>query len=388
MLKKFAVAGLCLAGLVIAQTGSVEMNCVIDDAGEVWVNGQQVVRPKKVGDPLADTTSFMIPIQQGRNAVAIKCHDGGWTGGICTSIDLVPIGTIDTVRSDAIDYRCADVRAVTTGTGADLSTVGYNAAGWIAPGDYGYLADDTGGNPKPFFERMGLEGANLFFHKAKWLWTPPTIYIRKQFTAGAATGNVYIRGNGFTYTLYLNGTQISQGLTEYTLDAALTSINGRALNNGAANVIAIQATCVDSVDFAFIKASCQWSSSGFARSDSTWKYSWSGPSGWNNVGFDDASWVPCGHKTAYDGKTDQLTSASWIWATDMWFRSEFDVPVVPVARRAAAVTNASVLGTQYFTLSGKRIADRAVNSMNGKMIVERTMMSNGQTVSRMVQAGK
>lgn len=394
MLKKLALCVVGLAGLTMAQTATVEMNCVIDDTGEIWLNGQQIIRPKKAPDStgaVLDTTSFPVTITQGENAIAIMVHDGGWTGGMTASIDysVYSPSAPDTLVSDGT-WKCMD-RALVSQTGAQISSPTFDVSTWHASGDYGYLADDTGGHPKPFFARMGYEGANLFYHKAKWMWTPTKIFIRKSFTPAAATGSAMIRGNGFTFKMYLNGALVGEKATEQDYEDPLNRWDGRALNNGAENVVAIEAVCVDDIDFAFIKAAVQWSSTGAVRSDATWKYSWTETAGWNNTGFNDAGWVNLGDKVAYDAKTDALTAAKWIWATDLWFYKKFTVSSIGTIKMPGLTlsSKANVVRTQYFTLAGQQVSEKALSGLrSGTMVIQRNTLSNGTVRSSMVTVGR
>jgi hypothetical protein len=381
------VVVLLLCASVFAQ--NAELNCVIDDRGTIWLNGEQVIMPKKqeAGQEANDTTSGPITLIEGDNVLAVFDHDGGWTGGMCASIDLSVVGVADTVISDD-SWVCMDSLAIAATTGAQISVTGYDASSWVPAGDYGVLAGPNGENPKPFFERKGFEPFNLWSHGAIWLWTPKTIYIRKSFQAAGQTAAAMIRGNGFTYRLYVNGTEVgSQTMIPQWKSDPLDRYDGVTLNNGE-NVVAIEATCYDSIDFAFIKAAVQWGPSDVVYTDNTWKYAWASSGGWNSTGFSDASWVDIGVKTAYDGTTDALTPASWIWATDLWFRKVFNVPSIGTRNELAsrAITASKVVSTQYFTLLGERIPQKAMRALRpNAVVIERSLLSDGSSVAKMIE---
>lgn len=370
-------------GLAFGQ--NAELNCVIDDDGKIFLNGEEVIPPKKVGDPENDTTAMPVTVVEGRNVLGIYCHDGGFTGGIIASIDLNAVGTDDTVRTDAT-WKCTDGEPTDPSWYTDPD---FDESAWRLTGEYGPLADDTGGNAKPFFERTGLEPANLWYHKALWLWTPKTCYIRKTFTSDMTTGAVMLRGNGVTYKVYLNGSLVGEQTdVPINREDPLVRWDNQTLNDGE-NVIAIEAVCLDSIHFAWFKAGVQWSASGKALTDGTWKYSWDEASGWNNTGFSDDAWLNIGTKNAYDPNTDPLSGANWIWPTDMSFRLVFDVPTVAVAGRptALAPVSASVVGYEYYTLQGQRIPAHALQRVPASaVLLERALLSNGKSTTRTLRA--
>jgi hypothetical protein len=373
-----------LAWLASAQ--NAELNCKIDDYGKIYLNGQQVVAPKKVGQPTADTTSMPITIVQGRNVLGIYCHDGGFTGGLIASIDLNAVGVPETIRTDAT-WKCTDGEPSTANWYTDPD---FNDAAWRLAGEYGPLADDTGGNPKPFFERTGLEPFNLFMHRALWLWTPKPCYFRRSFTHTGTAVSVMLRGNGIQYKVYMNGTLVGQEATTIDRNVPLARWDNVATRNGE-NVIAIEAVCDDSIHFAWFKAGAQWSSTGKVLTDNTWKYSWDAPSGWRDPGFDDVSWVNTGTKSAYDPSSDPLTPASWIWPTDMSFRLVFDVPVVGVRNETRAMRAVGRVRTgnvsQYYTLRGELLPAVCATKVRG-VLVEKSVLPDRHTVTRTVSAAK
>ena len=223
------------------QEGIARINFVGDDTGYCWVNGTQVsVDSNWVG---------YAPIHVGKNVMAFWVWDHCWTGGFCASIDAE--NGVDTPHTDA-STKCIDYPV--QGGNAWMTDTNYDDSHWQTAGDYGALADDTGGNPKRVFENNGMKVAQLFYDRAHWIWTPKRILMRKQFTSNQTSGTVYLRGNGCIYTLYVNGQQrlqstsvIRWGSTGTPLAQASTT-----LNNGT-NVVAIDATCLDSIDFAWVK---------------------------------------------------------------------------------------------------------------------------------------
>lgn len=389
VLAMFVVCG-------VAAAQNVNMNCHIDNEGEIWLNGVQYqplprTDPEKAGQ---DSTVVVVPVQQGTNVLAIRCIDHGWTAGFAASLDLNEVGTSDTVRSDGT-WKCTGHRSGLVGS--DISTSSYDISTWLQAGDYGLLIDTT----RDFYHRwaikLGQEVQNLYYDQARWVWGPKTVYIRKVFTPDAATGRVLIRGNGYTHKAYLNGALVGENDTEAE-HAAAPWIADVTLNAGVENVIAIEATCVDSVDMAWFKAAViRNETHSYVLSDSTWKYLCvdqpsSLPDGWNATGFDDASWLTVGAFDFYDGKTDPLKADGcyWIWPNDFWFRTTFEAPVVGTLRiTKARRPNMTPATAEYFNLRGQRVqANAATQLRTNGVLIQRADMSNGQTVNKVMQLAK
>lgn len=370
----------CLTCVLSAQ--NAELNAVLDDGGEIYLNGEQVTMPPRLLDTArGDTIAAPVTVRPGTNVLALHCRDGGWTGGFCASIDLNSVGVAETLITDA-SWMSTHIMPATD----DWKDSTFDETGWIPAGDYGVLADDTGGNPKPFFERSGLEPYNLWSHKTHWLWTPNPVYIRKSFTrSGAGNGSVMVRGNGFSFRMYLNGQLVGEKATEQDYSDPLNRFDNVAMLDGE-NVVAIEASCVDSIDFAFLKANVQWGPQDYVYSDTTWTFSYELQSGWNDVGFDDAGWAHIGMKTQYDGTTDAVTAADWIWATDMWVRKEFVLPAelfVSSPGPGRVTTRSAPAVVNYYTLQGKRVDRQTLRTATGA-IVERRIMADGTVQIRRV----
>jgi hypothetical protein len=373
MFSRSALLCTAIAALAFAQT--VDMHFVPDDVGEVWLNGQRVIPPHLAYDTTQDTTTFPAPLRWGDNALAIRCMDWGWTAGFAVSMDLATVGCPDTVRSDTVSFSCLDREAVSA-TGAEISTVGFDASGWIAPGDYGAAGYDSASVP-PFVNPRDLPAAawQLRYQGARWLWGPHTIYIRKSLTAGDSVGAVLLRGEGFTFEVYLNGVLVGHRDTQQHIYDSLEHWEGLALHRDAENVVAIKATCVDAIDGAFMKAGLRWTTFYDAQvlSDTTWRYAWSLSPGWNDTGFIDSNWVQAGAKRAYDRLTDALRNATWIWATDMWFRTEFNLPTAGVMHGPGerSTVRARSPASFWYTLAGQRVpAVLSLRHPAGVVVVE------------------
>jgi len=378
MFRGLAAFVMLACATAFGQGGTAQINFVGDDTGYVWVNGQQItVDTNWVG---------YAPVHPGKNVLAFWVWDHCWTGGFCASLDFG--NGIDTPHTDAT-VRCTDY-PVAGGTGW-LSDTNYDDSQWQLAGDYGALADDTGGNAKRLFLNTGIKVAQLWDDKAHWIWGPKRVFFRKSFTAAAAASNatVFLKGNGFSYNVFLNGTQILTSATRIVWGTGSVSVAGRSVRAGE-NVIAIDATCLDSVDFAWIK--CGIRGPVTVNSDTSWRMAYTEQTGWNNYGFSASTWRAAGIKNCqYDGVTDALTSVQGIWSTDMAFRMVFEVkgPVQAAQPKAAAALVAkSVVRTEYYSLSGKLIPAAMVNALRANtVVVERSILSNGTSVSRTMRSG-
>ena len=84
--------------------------------------------------------------------------------------------------------------------------------------------------------------------------------------------------------------------------------------------------------------------------------------GWTDAGFDDSSWPNTGAPSGYDGQTDPLSSASWIWPTVVYMRTTFDLPAVAAKsaiERIGSVASGSRAAGEYYSLHGQRLGGRA-----------------------------
>ncbi len=393
---KVMLGVLLACGVAAAQ--NVYMNYARYDRTEIWLNGQQYYPLQYINPPgdKLDSSVVVVPIQQGTNTLAIWVQNGGWTGGFCASLDLNEVGTDAIVRSDST-WRCMDdtprMGASPELDGSLLSTASYDASNWMEPGDFGTLADDTGGNPLIWFQRAGLGARYLFEDKAHWLWHPKTTYMRKTFTPDISSGNLLIRGNGYTYKLYVNGQLVGERDTEISRGDAADVYQAVSLNVGVENVIAVEGTCVDSVHMSFMKVGIATSRTTAAfGTDSTWRYSWTNPDGWNNAGYDDSSWKTPGQMDGiYEGKTDPLTSdAHFIWPNSLWFRKTFEAPTVGTLRITQARRPAvAPMNADYFDLRGRRLRGTTPTLLktNG-VVIRRASGSDVEQVDRVLRLVK
>jgi hypothetical protein len=362
-------------------TGTARINFVADDAGLMWVNGNPVT---------VDTATWIgsIPIRQGKNVFAAYVWDSCWTGGFCASIDAA--NGVDTPATDGT-WKCTDFPVAGGGTAWQTDT-NFDDASWFSAGDYGVLADSLGNNAKRLFTNNGLKVAQMYYDHAHWVWGPKHVYFRKSFNVAAAsnTATVFLKGNGFTYNVYLNGTQIMQSNTMLHWGSASVQLAGQAVRAGE-NVLAVEGVVVDSIDFAWFKSGIRGAAT--VSTDTSWRMTYTQQAGWNTFGFDASTWRNAGYKDCqYDGVTDAMSAVKAIWSTRMAFRTVFTIRgglgTAPQAKVMPAA-GLKVLRTEYYNLRGERLSAAQMGMLkSNSMVVERQFISNGSSVSRTIGAGK
>jgi hypothetical protein len=384
------VCAATVAGMMHASgfAQNAELNCYTDNDGFIYLNGEQVIMPKKESNPEKDTSAGPITLRQGKNVIGVTVIDRGFQAGLVASIDLSSVGVDDTLRSDG-SWSCI------SGVPDDpawYTDTAFAEDGWRPAGDYGPLADENGENAKLFFTNSGLEPATLYYHKAHWLWGPKVWYMRRSFEHAGGSGSVMLRGHGFAYKLYLNGELLGEQATKYDRADDLTSWSATLLEGE--NVIAIEVTCLDSVRFSWAKAGVLLGPRPDSKvlTDSTWKYSWDNPGGWNDVGFDDASWHDVGHMDCYDGKSDALNvpGCNYVAPSVLSFRKVFDVDATITVRPAAQVRAAALraVPTQWYSLTGRKISKGQVKGAAMGVIVEAAPGRNSAARLNVGQVGR
>jgi hypothetical protein len=334
-----------------------------------------------------------VPIQAGANALAILVRNRCWASGFCASLDLNEIGVDDTVRSEEATWACKDRSAGMLGS--EVSTAGYDESTWMPPGDYGLLVKEDNTDPKHWFTRYGIDVQYLYYDRVHWLWHPKTVYMRKSFTTSESSADLLFRGNGYAYKVYVNGVLVKDSLRAhgdvYNKGVIVRDV---ALNADAENVIAVEGTTIDSLNFSFMKAGLVAGGSVIEGSgtDSTWRHSWSKPAGWNDVGFDDSDWlIPLNHRCVYEGVTDPLTrTCDYIWPGSFWFRTEFSTDAVGQLRIVARTRPAAApLRPEYFNLLGRRAQPNTLRPLgNNAMVIERTKLFENEAVRKVLRLGR
>lgn len=376
---------LCALATARLHAMQVELNIRADDMPlAVYVNEQSYTLAKchEVGNESKDTTSVMVDIEPGVNTIAVQVRNKGWMGGLCATI-LLPSG--DTVRTDGSwKYTYATQPQ-------DWYTAGFDDSPWANAQVISDVEDFIG------FPKSGVAWANLWYHGGKFIWATHTKYFRKTFTADGGSGDFGIRGSGFIYTAYLNGTQVGSSSSFDAIDGIRTlskPADTYTLNyvNGQ-NVFALEVTeqIHGSSASQALNAMLKCVAAGKFRSDGNWKVADNAPSGWHSVDFDDSEWASSGTVEGYDPLQDSYSGGMWMWVNDLYFRTQFtwDGTVgtpAPRAARSSSPPQAAVAATEYYTLTGARIAPGARRGRAHAMIIRRTSFVNGQAVTDCVHA--
>lgn len=345
-----------VAGLVFSAAAyNAVLNLWTDDNGTAYLNGEEIPIPKRT-DPehsKSDTVSVPISLAGGTNVLAVRVRNHGWGGGMCASIDLNPVGRPDTMRSDA-GWKATHVPQEDD----SWLSASFDDSEWYDAGDFGPLADDTGGNPMNVFLKQGTAMAPLFYHGAHWIYVPRTCYHRTTFEAPGGTAAALIRGNNFTHKMWINGKLVGESDEIYNKDQPATRYSVE-LNEGA-NVVAVAATDMVGNDV-ILKCGVRWSQTGMAMSDETWKASFDTAAGWTGLDFDDSDWPATGAVGGFDNLGgDALTEAKWIWPNTICLRTTFDLPALGAQEFGATLGAFPERGMRAdqvvrYTLQGKRL---------------------------------
>ncbi|GLW27600.1 family 78 glycoside hydrolase catalytic domain [Actinoplanes regularis] len=177
---------------------------------------------------------------------------------------------------------------------------------------------DAQGRPSPWSADAtfdtGLRGSwpaafigvpnTLSLSGASWIWHPEgdpatsvpagTRYFRRAFTAASATTATLVVTGDDTADVWLNGASVSgsRRVTDSWKRATTVTVRVPA----GANTIAVAATNM-SAGPAGVVAKL----GSILVTDGSWKSAPTGPSGWEQPGFDDSSWVPVHVTAAYGG---------------------------------------------------------------------------------------
>jgi hypothetical protein len=222
---------------------------------------------------------------------------------------------------------------------------------------------------------------NMYYQKARWILGGSKTYFRKNYNSTTAKSvQLGIRGNNFSYVIYVNGTQVGAGSefadcsTSPDANCLRTAVKWFTGNFVAGNnCVAIELTDAASAGngvlckFQFNPTSGYGTVSKPVGLDTTWKC-WTTPTtGWNTVGFNDAGWANPDTINAYDVLAQKV---SWVYPGTFWYRHKFTskdatsirlaAPVRPVDMSRAKLESFTLLGRKAPAASTLRIGANAV----------------------------
>lgn len=387
-----------LATLLSAQT--VELNARLDDGGEIYLNGEQVVMPKRteVGKEDKDTTVATVNVEQGTNTLAFKVVNGAWGGQLFASM-ILPSG--DTVRTDET------WKSTLLPVPDNWNATDFDAAKWDGVSDLGNI------ETAPGFENSGTAWANLYYHGARRIWGLPKVHFRREFQSDGGSAVFKIRGNGFTHTVYLNGREIGSGSEFGQCDDGTDCSDYRACR--CLDVPVVEYTCNTTAGtnvVAVVAEDVRLNGNGplmkcaLFHSDNK-KREASGPGwnvhskeidGWLEAGLDVSGWGESGIVDAYDRSADQgdgLGTVMWMWPTTVYFRKSFewDGSVDPnvsmgtrAQRKSPRFASEAIVRTELYTLNGMRISTSGTRlRCLPKMLIEKRIYAKGGAQTRLVR---
>lgn len=371
MVRRMVLVAAIAAATAVAQNAT--LNVVADDSATVYLNGSLVTMPARGG-------AVPVTIAQGQNTLAIAVRDISYGAGLAASIDLTTCGTADTVITDS-------TWKVSMASPTGWETAAFDASAWHSAGSYGPIAKNA-----TDFTRVNLDSVayakTIFNHGGQWLWTPPKVYFRKVFDRAAAVTNASagIIGHGFAYKIYVNGALVGSQDTAQVSSQSVDIYPGVALAAGL-NVIAVEATCLDSIQMAYFKAGLFQGPTRFVLPDTTWRCSFDTTAGWAALAYaDTATWSFVKNKEGL-GIGGPFGSAKYIWPCQLYFRTTFNAPVAGVSKPVAGVlSNGSVVAREYYTLQGQRITEAAARNAAGAMVIERATLNNGSAATQLRQS--
>jgi hypothetical protein len=245
--------------------------------------------------------SYNLPIQTGKNVVAIKGIDAGWIGALLAELQLSGqrIGS-------AVNWK------VSVNAPANWADVNFDDSGWANATEYGSYGVGPWGT--------GVSGMAVDT-PARWIWSSnndadDVVYVRYSFTVTPPGSNlvaIVTADNGFDF--YFNGIYRGSGA-----DWSQAQTYNLQMQTGQ-NVVAIR--CTDAGWIAGLLAELQVSGQRIGSSAS-WKVSLTAPANWADVNFNDSGWAnateygpyglwPWG--TSVSGMPLD-TPAKWIWSSN------------------------------------------------------------------------
>lgn len=341
-----------------------ELNIFGDDVLEVYLNGVSV--------EMAGQKSKPVSLVQGQNVIACKLTNLAWGGGLIGAM-LLPGG--DTLHTDGtwkLSYRQP---------GAGWTDLQYDDTDWTTPHQFGSV------DVWPGFERWGTSAVNFYHWNAQWICGATKTYMRKEIDVPSGTRELRLKGNNFTYKVWVNGTMVGEGGPFTSTEQPSQAVNFTGTGSTMCIGLEIADAAADG-NGVLIKAILNTTSNPSTTDmlDTTWTCWFDEQSGWSTMGFNDDHWVHPTVIKAYDPKP--LGKCEFIYPGEFWFRKVFTsgaagiVQVPRFNRREHTVTS-----VELYTIDGRRMdaatAQRRLGRMPNALILRKARYKDGTaTVSR------
>jgi hypothetical protein len=342
-----------------------KLNVKGDDNVDVWLNGIQISNVD------AGTVKRMVAVHQGNNIIACRVINLAWGGGLLGSMMLPGGDTLHTDGTWKVTYKNPT---------ADPSWVqyAYDDSKW------GQAKDIGPANLWPGFAGWGGTAVDMFYQGAHWILGATHTYFRKNITVTTATsGNVYVRGNNFTYRIYIDGSLAKQGSEFGSCTGgcftAPTSTTPYSFAANSTHCIAYDITDASSDGNGVLMKAGYTHPQGVPM-DTTWLCSDTAPTGWNTAAFaDTASWSHPDTISAYDAGGGV---GKFVYPGHFYFRKQFTSQggTQALVDLVKLLLHDRVVSVKYFTLQGREFRGdvRRLAASAKTMLIKRTVYRGGR----------
>ncbi|KAF7305158.1 hypothetical protein MKEN_01231000 [Mycena kentingensis (nom. inval.)] len=263
-----------------------------DNSLTLFVNGGQI----GTGDDFRFAELFCVALRPCQNVFAVTATNGGGPAGLIATIQVVySDGTTSTLVTDTT-WRYA------LGVPANYQQLTIDDNAWPAAIAQGKVPMAPWGQPT-----IPTTPPTLTLTKSSWIWTnevsggnapPGSRAFRRTYVPPTGTtpssARIAIAADN-AYSLWVNGVFVGSGSSFSVADTYTVPLSSAV---GASVVFAVQATNTLTVvnpagliaAIEIFSAECNCTSGAFITTDGSWKYSVGVPSGFQDPGFNDASW--------------------------------------------------------------------------------------------------
>jgi glucuronoarabinoxylan endo-1,4-beta-xylanase len=346
-----------------------QLNVRGDDVLDLWLNGVKI----------ANVTAGIIKRQVAvkalpdTNIIACRVINQAWGGGLLAGMFLPSMA--DTLKTDGT-WKMVYKNPTTDPNWINL---GYDDSKW------GYAKDIGPVTIWPGFASWGSDAVNLYAQNAHWILGASHTYFRKVITMGAQAGSgVYVRGNNFTYKIYVDGNLLKQGAEFSSCTGGCftvpTSTAAISMSAGSTHCISFDITDASSDgNGVLMKAGYTRSGAAGVPMDTTWWCSDSAWAGWNTVAYTDTTnWSHPDTIAAYDAGGGV---GKFIYPGHFYFRKKFTSGQATqmLAEIQKLMQRDRVVAVTYYTLQGREFTgDARKLRLSRNMLIRRTVYHSGR----------